>query len=227
MIHELSEPSPEFGQTLIYDVLRIQDDELEVALRGETRRSEDGELVRWALLYSSEARLYCWRRSDWQQDRCTAASKLCALEALNSWSQETETRVTEECKISLKDSRLFKAMVAGQRSPIGDEDRALVCQCNTYELRMRAAEPESLDLESKNNVLLRCMVRHVIKERPLGVRETCVAMAKTEGFSAQTTENYCTCLTDLFDRAMDSNLSTKEIEDLRQKCADDHLSNSD
>ncbi len=54
-----------------YKVLGVAGNGVRMQLVGETRTTEDGELVVWDLMRISDDS-YCWHRADWQPDHCTA-----------------------------------------------------------------------------------------------------------------------------------------------------------
>ena len=57
-------------RTSRYDVLDVQDGVVRMKLRGEGRRTEEGELVVWDLRLLGPS-AYCWHRTDWPAADCT------------------------------------------------------------------------------------------------------------------------------------------------------------
>jgi hypothetical protein len=58
-----------------YRVLQAKPN-LRMAIEGETRKTPGGELVVWDLVLLSPNR-YCWHRTDWRPEGCTAAIERC------------------------------------------------------------------------------------------------------------------------------------------------------
>lgn len=59
-----------------YDVESIEATRARMRLIGEDRRTDAGELVVWDLVVLPAER-YCWRRTDWAEDACTAPLTRC------------------------------------------------------------------------------------------------------------------------------------------------------
>ena len=68
--------SGETEQITRYAIAEMRPTYLRMHNVGETRRTWDGELAVWHLVSSSEDS-YCWRRTDWGIDDCTARAERC------------------------------------------------------------------------------------------------------------------------------------------------------
>lgn len=69
--------SGELTTRSVYRILDVRGDVIEAALEGESRRTEAGDLVVWNLVILRELDRYCWQRTDWPEDACTAHVERC------------------------------------------------------------------------------------------------------------------------------------------------------
>ena len=59
-----------------YNIRSVSGAILSTNMEGETRTDEQGNIVSWELIVNSPSE-YCWRRSDWSQERCSAPRVRC------------------------------------------------------------------------------------------------------------------------------------------------------
>ncbi len=61
-----------------YDILEERPDALVLRLEGETRRTDDGDMVVWLLRPNAARDTFCWGRTDWPVIRCEHPYRRCA-----------------------------------------------------------------------------------------------------------------------------------------------------
>lgn len=73
----------------LYDVVSLEPSYARMKLRGEERRTANGELVAWELIAQS-AQEYCWHRADRGAGACTRPVKGCGVTSTKSGAQSED-----------------------------------------------------------------------------------------------------------------------------------------
>jgi hypothetical protein len=71
--------SPEPRREASYTVTGHNGNVLNMAMDGEDRKDDQGQLVTWNLIVLDET-TYCWNRNDWRATACTKSVKKCGAD---------------------------------------------------------------------------------------------------------------------------------------------------
>jgi hypothetical protein len=218
---QFDEATP-FGSLLAYDVMNIDGHEVEAALRGENRKSDGGELVRWSMVLSDDRDSYCWRRSDWKEGSCSEPRFRCPSPRQSKTPARAERESIDACLHTLEEERSRYILLSRQEEP-SSEELELACRCNTYKLEALAEEQGSVEDTESARVMLGCLTRHALhgewREGTEIGRLMCTENAQRQGVPEETAKEYCSCATS----SSRPGASKDDMLAIAKRCAQEHL----